>query len=123
MTKAMLDELAAFADEHHGIAGFHLGNIRHIHHKLIHTHSAQNGGSLATDQHIEFIAQAAAVAIGIAHGNRSNTGGASGGIGAAVTDFSSGRQRFQERYAAVPGKSRANRQQRRSHLIAGIAAI
>ena len=49
--------IAALSHKHHRITGNDLGNLRHIHHKLIHTDSTQNRGFSTLDQHIKFSGQ------------------------------------------------------------------
>ena len=43
-------------DEHYPVTYFYMGDIRYVHHHLIHADSAQNGRFLSSDQHIEAIA-------------------------------------------------------------------
>ena len=72
--------------EHHPVTGLDTGNIRHIHHQLIHANSAQNGGFFPVDQHIEPTGKASAIAVGIAHGDGGDHRLLVGNISTAVAD-------------------------------------
>ena len=90
----------AGAHEHHPVTYAGLGDIGHIHHGLIHAHTAQNFGGFSVDQHMEIVRQASAVAIGIAHGNGGDHSGFFRHEGATVADAVT---RLQKLYIADGG--------------------
>ena len=61
--------VAIVAYQDNGIVDADIGDISNIHHHLVHTDAAQDGCPAAADQDIEFAGQAAAVAVGVTHGN------------------------------------------------------
>ena len=46
--------IAVFAHQSYPILQLHIGDVGHIHHHLVHADSAQNGGLVTPDQHMEF---------------------------------------------------------------------
>ena len=83
-----------FADQSHKVAFLHIRYMCYVHHHLVHTDTAADGGLLSPDQHISLIGKTSGISVSVADGDCRDPLLFLCHIGAAVADLRICRQCF-----------------------------